>query len=90
MTELHLSSIRFSRALTRKSSRRLPWPPATREWCGARWAANVRAIMSPRIELAERIEQAQIIGDSPRTQHFRQSDTQRYNAQPCVHSAGRI
>src|SRR5271166_549708 len=35
--------LRFSRALTRKSSRRPPWPAATRDWCCARSAANIRA-----------------------------------------------
>ncbi len=34
---------RFSHALTRKSSRRPPWPAATRDWCCARSAANIRA-----------------------------------------------
>jgi hypothetical protein len=37
------ASLRFSRALTRTSSRRLPWPAATRDWCCAKSAANNRA-----------------------------------------------
>ena len=36
-------SLRFSPALTRKSSRRPPEPAATRDWCCARSAANIRA-----------------------------------------------
>ena len=35
--------LRFSRAVTRKPSRRQPSPAATRDWCCARSAANVRA-----------------------------------------------
>jgi len=34
---------RFTPALTRKLSRRPPWPAATRDWCCARSAANIRA-----------------------------------------------
>jgi hypothetical protein len=35
-----MASLRFNRALTRKSFCRPPWPAATRDWCCARSAAN--------------------------------------------------